>query len=140
MQQYIATHIIIGKYNLDDIDLLLATGENMKLKKNAFVIKETLDDTEISRIKNAVLYNYQDVVHKSIQISDLFYSSLYFHDSNKNYLEIIRKYALLLEEKEYAKKGFVDSVIGRNTMRPYANIDCMVIIILINQSIMMKKE
>lgn len=135
----------IGKYNLDDIELLLSTSKDIVLMKHSFVVNEPYDDREMNRIKNAVLFNYDNVVHKSIQIKDLFFKSLYFHESGKNYYQIIEKYALILEKQKYAKEGFAASVLerekrmntiyqngvaGPHSIVPYANTDCIVIILL----------
>lgn len=139
--------INIKKYNLDDVDLILTTNRDLEIKKQFLMISEPVDDNEINRIRNVILYDYNDLVHKSIRINDLFFESLYFHEQGDDYLGIVRKYALLLEKDGWAKEGYADLVIERETrintiyengiagphsITPYAQKDCIVIIILDN--------
>jgi lichenan operon transcriptional antiterminator len=135
----------ITKYNLDDIELVLATDSKVNLKKEPFIINERIDENEIEKIKNAVLFNYQNIVNKSIKVSDLFEETLFFKEAGTDYLAILEKYSRLLEEKGFAKQGYSSSVLeregrldtvyenglaGPHSIVPLGNVDCIVTIIL----------
>jgi lichenan operon transcriptional antiterminator len=135
----------IHKYRLEDIDLVLATTSDLGLNIEPFIVNERIDDNEVERIKNAVIFNYHDIINDSIRVEDLFCEQLFFYEKNQSYLSILEKYAFLLEEKGYAKRGFALSVMerekrldtvyenglaGPHSIVPLGNLDCILTIIL----------
>lgn len=135
----------IHKYRLEDIDLVLATTSDLGLSIEPFIVNERIDDNEIERIKNAVLFNYHDIINDSIRVEDLFCEQLFFYEKERSYLAILEKYAFLLEEKGSAKPGFALSVMerenrldtvyenglaGPHSIVPLGNLDCILTIIL----------
>lgn len=77
-------------------------------------INSFIDEKEARRIKEQLAYLSDNQLPSNIpRVKDLFFESLFHRTNRKDYLEVLEKQALDLEEKGFAEKGFHRSVIER---------------------------
>ena len=83
----------VEKHTMDDIELILSTMEveipNQKHK--VVVIHESLDEKEIRKIKNHILFNEMFASQKTIELEDLFYEDLFIVKDVGDYLSLIEE-------------------------------------------------
>ncbi len=107
----------VEKHTMDDIELILSTMEveipNQKHK--VVVIHESLDEKEIRKIKNHILFNEMFASQKTIELEDLFYEDLFIVKDVGDYLSLIEEMCDVMVDKGYAQKGYKESVIERET-------------------------
>lgn len=104
-----------NKHTMDDIELIISTMEvdipNQKHK--VVVIHENLDEKEIRKIKNNILFNEMFSSQKTIELEDLFYEDLFMIKEDGEYLSLIEEMCDVMISKGYAKEGYKESVIER---------------------------
>uniref|UniRef100_UPI00403F6656 BglG family transcription antiterminator n=1 Tax=Candidatus Enterococcus willemsii TaxID=1857215 RepID=UPI00403F6656 len=141
----------INNHSWEDVELVISTvplkHENSLNK--AILVKDPLTDKELKKLKDKVLFNSLEYTSQTIAVRNLFYSELFFAKDDGEYLNLVKEMCDQMILKGYAKEGFTDSVIERETrfstiyengvaaphsLTHMANIDSIGVILLKNST------
>lgn len=111
----------LKKEDIEKADLIITTVRYLKIIPNSIYVSSLLDDEDLKNIAASIKnisrkkYLNKTVQHeKSNSNNNIFENELIFLDDNsRNFIEAIKRYGALLQQKGYAKEGFSKNVIDR---------------------------
>jgi len=147
----------VSKHSMEDIELIISTKDIIipNQESKVVVIEKNLDEQQIRKIKNNILFNEISISQKTIGLNDLFYEDLFMIRENGEYLSLIEEMCDEMISKGYAQSGYKESVLERekrfstiyengiaspHSLLQMANIDSIGVILLKNAISYKNKE
>lgn len=107
----------VERHSMEDIELIISTVkiEIPHQRNKIVVISERVDEQELRKIKNKILFSGMEVSQRTLGLQDMFYEDLFMVREDGDYFSLIEEMCEKMISVGYAQPGFTASVLERES-------------------------